>query len=456
MLSRAVVLLLPAGLMTIASQRTTDRTQLLLWLGAAFQLIVCLFAFVSRQTWRQPIGPSVVALYLIGLGWTGVASYDIQDWFLYLAEAVLLLIPLGVFAAQTLSSTGAPVMRRARLLADRLSYRPDWPADLMACRSLPEVKAFREALHLDATPALALLSHPRLPVRVAALAALEFRKEWRPGQPQLVLQVAKASQEPAIRAAAVSALANVDDRPLVESLTEFLRDPNHVVRRSAAEALLWDCERRWPWIRNAIRITLADPALTADGPLLPDGGILPPDPAADLNAWAAEKGSLGVRAALTLGVHYGQVLSDCPDDEVVHSLQRKVLDPHAAPTLRLELARLLQAHRCLEPEMLNELLGTANPAPLRLIAAEALLNAGSHPEALAALRDIARLPNREMALATAAVVQRRLGIAFGLEEGKPLPALHTRQAAEVTRRVMHWAAQQAAAASNPQPVATAL
>ena len=38
----------------------------------------------------------------------------------------------------------------------------------------------RAALGFDAAPALSLLDHPRLEVRVAALAALEFRKEWRP------------------------------------------------------------------------------------------------------------------------------------------------------------------------------------------------------------------------------------------------------------------------------------
>jgi hypothetical protein len=58
------------------------------------------------------------------------------------------------------------------------------------------------------------------------------------------------------------------------------------------------------------------------------------------------------------------------------------------------------------------------------------------------LRDIARLPNREMALASADALQRRLGVDLGLALGEPLPALHTRQAADVTRRLMRWAAHQ--------------
>src|SRR5207237_227346 len=83
---------------------------------------------------------------------------------------------------------GARTLRRARILAGKLADRKDWPADLSTCGDLPEVKAFREALHLDATPALNLLHHPRIAVRVAALAALEFRTNWRAGQTQLVLQ----------------------------------------------------------------------------------------------------------------------------------------------------------------------------------------------------------------------------------------------------------------------------
>src|SRR5262249_15991371 len=96
-------------------------------------------------------------------------------------------------------------------------------------------------------------------------------------------------------------------------------------------------------------------------------------------------------------------------------------------------------------DLLTRLLSPANPAPLRLTAADALLADSDNPDALAALRDIARLPNREIALATAEVVQRRLNVDFGLAPEGPLPPLHSRQAAEVTRRVMMWAAHQAEA-----------
>jgi hypothetical protein len=81
------------------------------------------------------------------------------------------------------------------------------------------------------------------------------------------------------------------------------------------------------------------------------------------------------------------------------------------------------------------------PAPVRLIAVESLLAQGTSHEALAALHDLARLPNREIALATADVVQRRLGIDLGLPRDQPAPPVHSRTAAEVARRVLGWAVQ---------------
>ena len=107
----------------------------------------------------------------------------------------------------------------------------------------------------------------------------------------------------------------------------------------------------------------------------------------------------------------------------------------------MELAHLLQSHRLLEKDLLHKLLDPANPAPLRLVAVEALLSEGDSTEARAALRELARLPNREIALATADVVQRRLKVELGLVAGQPLPPVHSRQATEISRRVRSWAAQ---------------
>src|SRR5947209_4328549 len=190
---RLTVLLLPSGLLLVEALRQNGRTNLMLWLGTGFQLLVCTLTLLTRGGWRQVLGPSVIVLYTIAFGWMWLGTSGAETWYSHLVQAILLVVPLVVFALHTLADSGAPVLRRARLLADRLAGRQDWPSDLALCRTLPDVKALREALHFDATPALALLSHARPQVRIAALAALEFRKEWRPGQAELVLSVAQQS-----------------------------------------------------------------------------------------------------------------------------------------------------------------------------------------------------------------------------------------------------------------------
>jgi hypothetical protein len=444
-----VLLLLPAGLIVGAALRQGDNATLLLWIGSGFQVLVCLLNFISRHNRRESIGPSVITLYVIALGWLWIGTRGSTDWYPPLAQAILLVMPLTVFALQILTDSGAPAIRRAQALASALANRRDWPSELAACRTLPEVKALREALHVNATPALALLRNKRTEVRIAALAALEFRQNWYGDQPQLVLQVAMRAEEPPVRAAAITALGNVHDREVVEALAEFLRDPSWEVRRAATEALLWDTQHRWGWIRNAVRRALGDSACQEDGPLACDGQPLTPDAVADLTAWASEKGMVGTRAALTLGAHYNRVLSEGASLEVLDQLRSQLSDPHAPPPLRIELVRLLQANGELTLGLLEHLLDPANPAPLRLTAVEALLAKGEHIGALAALHDLARLPNREIALATAALVQRRLGVDMGLSANDPLPPIHSRQAAEVTRRVLCWAANHNQTCDDP-------
>ncbi len=105
----------------------------------------------------------------------------------------------------------------------------------------------------------------------------------------------------------------------------------------------------------------------------------------------------------------------------------------------------MQNFQEIDAPLLEKLLDPANPASLRLIASENILadnaDGPNRAHALATLRDLARLPNREIALATADLIQRRLGIDLGMGLGQALPALHSRQAAEITRSVMHWASQ---------------
>jgi HEAT repeat protein len=439
---RLSLLLLPLTLLLICSVRGTSAAPHLLWLGTLFQALACGLALLSQQGGRESPGSAVIMLYVIALSWVLLAAAGTDDWLLHLTQAILLVVPLGFFALQCLRESGAPALRRARYLAYHLAHRLDWPAQLHDCRLLPEVKALREALHVDASPALSLLANPKAEVRVCALAALEFRPNWRPGQPQIVLQLAQHAIEPEVRAAAINALANVDDRPTIEALAEFLRDSSQLVRQTVAEALLWNTEQNWPWIRLAVRRALADGVCQDDGPLRHEGNVLTAEAVADLTAWTAEKGVQALRAALTLGCHYHRVLSLTSDPTLVETLQQQLAEGHTPPLLRLELARVLYAHRELDATLLRQLLDSGNPAPLRLIAVEALLEQGSSPEATSALHDLARLPNREIALGIAQVVQRRLGVDLGLPRDQPLPSLHSRLAAEVARRVLIWAAHQ--------------
>jgi len=286
-----------------------------------------------------------------------------------------------------------------------------------------------------------LVSGP-VQARVAALAALEFYRNWRPGQVEFVLKLGKRSAEPAIRAGVVAALANIDDRIILEDVAEFLNDRSHGVRSAAAEALLWNCEHRWPWIRHAVRTNLALPTHDEDGPLRCSGMMLPKEAVADLHAWATEKGPLGLRAAQTLRLHYARFLHEKPEPEVIETLKAQVTDPHLPAALRIELAQLLQDQNHWDDSLTKKLLDPGTPAPLRLMAIDTVLAKAPDGPALEALHQIARLPNREIALASAEVLQRRLGVDLGLPLGKPLPALNSRQAVEVTRRVMMWAEQQ--------------
>jgi hypothetical protein len=438
---RALILFLPAGLLLGGSLRADGPPQQMLGVGAALECVLGLGLIRRRRVWRPPTGLVVIGLYLIGLLWLTLGTVDFSAWYPHLAQALLVLVPLLLFAAQMLSGSGLTAVRQARLLGQRLAERKEWPEDLAACRSLPEVKALREAVHPEAAPALALLHHPRPQVRLVALAALEFRKSWRPGQAELILQLAKQEPVPAVRAAAVSALANLDDRRLVEALVPFLYDSDAGVRRAAAEALLWDAESRWPWLRLSVHAALLDPRAGNDGPLPFPGADLPQQAVLDLTGWASEPGSLGLRAALTLVDHYSRTLIDGATEPFLDRLRAEVADPHVAAVLRLEVARLLLDHGELPAALREQLLDTAQPAPLRLLAAETLLKAGPHPGAVQALREVARQPNREIALASAALVQRLLGVDMGLALNHPLPALQSRLAADVTRRVMLWATQ---------------
>jgi hypothetical protein len=443
-LFRLALLLLPAALVFLASLRAPQAARP--FVGPSVFILVITGALLQARA-IDPFSVPAVLLYVIALCWVLVATNGVDDPLVYSARAVLLVTLVVLFGRYCLRQSGALLNREAQRLADRIARRAYLPADHTSSRLLPEVEAFRAALALDANPALSLLSSPRNEVRLAALCALEGRPSWQPGQAGFVLSLAQQTHDPETRAAAVLALGGCTNRSIVEPLADFLADAALVVRRAAAEAVLWETDERWPWIRHPFRLALGGADGQGDGPLLAEGCPLSAETVEDLTGWSAEKGVLAARAAATLGAHFALLCDRAPDAELLGSLRRQVGDPHVPAGLRLELARLLYAHGELDDQVMRLLIDPSAPAPLRLIGVEALLQAGNSAEALGALHELGRLPNREIALTVADVAQRQLGLDFGLKVGEP-PPLHSRHAAEVARRVQRWASE-----SNAEPAA---
>jgi hypothetical protein len=444
---RCSVLFLPAAVLAIGAAVHQGPNPSLNWLGVVLFALLALVLLPQARLALPSTGVAVIVEYVLAQVWlwyTGPPMGGRPDnpdhWFPHLALAVLLIVPLLLFAAVTLERSGAPALRRARLCVRRLTRRTAWPADLSLCQTLPDVTGLRHAVADDATPALALLTDARPEMRAAALAALAYRPGWRSGEAERVQVIARRAGEPAVRAAAIRALANTRDPFVVETIASALRDSAPEVRRAAAEVLLWDGERRWGWVRFSVHAALADAELRTDGPLPLGGVTLPAQAVRDLHEWAGEGGGLGLRAAQTLVSYYSQILNARPDaGAIIDELRAKVLDSRTATPLRVELSQMLSEQRLLDPATRDGLMSGDNPVPVRLVGAEAALAAGPDAKAETALREIARRPNREIALAVAQIVQRRLGVDLGLDLHH-LPAPQSRRGAEVTRLVMDWAA----------------
>jgi hypothetical protein len=431
-----VLLLLPTAILGLLAAYTGS---LPVAVGAGVQ---GLFAFVflrAHPVWRPPIGTSVVVLYLIATLCAWVPLRDSTHWAPPLAQGLLLFLGIVLFAVHDLIRTGAEPLRQANKWSRRIVSRRHWPEQLADCRGIPEVAKLRGAIRDEPGPALVLLSDPHPEVQVAALGALEYRPHWRPGEAELVLKVGWESEEAAVRAGAAYALAGVGTAELVAGLSEFLRDPAVEVRRAAAEALMWDADSRWPFARDAVREALADPVLYNEGAMFAGIGRLPAAAVADLITWSAEHPPLAGRAILTLVEHYHADLMAAERPELGTELSAMMLASETSPALRVEIAALLREHQLLTADLLDRLTNLDQPAPIRLFAAELMLqiNPGD-PDGVDVLRGLARQPNRELSVRVAAVLQNVLGLDMGLPEGD-LPQPNSKEAADVTRRVLAWA-----------------
>lgn len=411
-----------------------------LLVGAGVQALFVFVFFRSFPIWRPPASSSVIILYLIALGWLYLPTRDSTDWAVHVGQGVLLMAAVGLVAIHDLTRTGAEPLRLANKWSRRITGRTHWPMQIIECRSLPEVHRLKEAIREDARPALALLTDPRPEVVTAALGAMEYRPRWRPGEAELVLKVARRATDPGLRVAAAYALASVESAELISGLAAFLRDPSAEVRHAAAEALLWEGDRRWGFARDAVREALADPKMASDGPLFTGTMRLPVAAIADLTTWAADHPPLARRAIVTLIEQHNRGLLDAERPELSSELAGQMFDPETPPALRVELAALLRDHRHLSPDLLDRLTNPDQPGPMRLFAAEVMLLANPNdPDGVDVMRGLARQPNRELAIQIGAILQRVLGLNVGLPLTGELPAPNSKLAADVSRKVLGWA-----------------
>lgn len=437
---RLAVLLVPAAALAALTPTLTGNLRPVGWIGVVLCVFLAVLVFPVARLRQTPANAAVAVVYLVALAWSylcvGLRPVGVLP---NLAQAILLAVPVAVVAVQFLDSSGATARRKARLVGERLLRRADWPDKLDDCRKLPEVAELREAVVTDAGPALALLADPRPAVRVTALAALEARVEWRAGQADFILPIAKNAETGVERAAAAAAIAHCDDRFLVENLAGCLCDTDPLVRRVVAESLMANAKRRWGWIRYHVHDALADPLTADDGPLPTGGAALPQQAIEDLVGWTGEKG-VAKRAAETLTEYYSHLLNSRAGPDHHASIKRLIADPKVSSLLRTDLTQLLGEHGGFSVKELLKLLDPAQPASVRLLAADLTLAdpAVASGPPLEALRELAKLSNREIALRIASVLQKRLNLDMGLPAG-PLPAKRSPEAVEVTRRVREWA-----------------
>ncbi|MCE9567247.1 MAG: HEAT repeat domain-containing protein [Planctomycetes bacterium] len=418
--------------------------------GAVVQLVFMVIFRRANPVWQPPVSGSIVVLYLVALAMAWAPIGNSNDPVPHLAQGFLFIVAVGLFAYHDLIRTGAEPLRRANKWSRRIANRRAWPTELAECRTVPEAIALRNAMHNEPTPALALLMNARQEVQVAALGALEHHPQWRSGEAEMVMRHAHKNPEPAIRAAAVYALAGVETAELITELATFLRDPAAEVRLATAEALMWNSESRWPFAREMVKEAMADPKLVNDGPMFTTAGRLPAAAIADLITWSAEHPPLARRAILTVVEHFHGDLLNAEKPELANEIATMMLSNETPPALRVELAGLLRDHHMLTPDLLDRLTNMNQPAPMRLFAAELMLRLNPNdPDGVDVLRGLARQPNRELALSIAAVLQNILGMQLGLPSGAVQP--QSKQAAEVAKRVLAWANGASAESLSPTP-----
>src|SRR5262249_11987061 len=151
-----------------------------------------------------------------------------------------------------------------------------------------------------------------------------------------------------------------------------------------------------------IRATLSSADAANDGPLPCSGGF-PPAALDDLVAWSSESGPVGKRSTQTLIRHFKKMIQEDGSPEAISRMTTLVISPKVPSPIRVELAHRLKGADAFPADIAARLLGPANPTMLRVLSAGAIVSRDRDPQAVAVLREAVKMPNREIALAAAAV-----------------------------------------------------
>ena len=298
-------------------------------LGAAVAVAVeALFLIVRYGPGAAASGAFAITSYAVAALILRFNSPDPDSPLTHAMLGITLLVPVGLFVRREVSVTGGNA-RQVKFLISQLLARREWPPTFADYRNCPLIHSLHDAISDNAAPVLPLLAHDDLRIQMAGLTALEFHRGWRKGQVEAVVQRAIYTDQPAVRAAAMLALANVVKNRHVHSILPFLKDESQDVRRAAAVAVLWDAPNRWTEIRGQIRSALAAPHAAKDGPL-PCSGSLPPAALDDLVNWAVESGPVGKRATQTLIRHCKKAIHEDGSPNAIARVANLVASPKVA------------------------------------------------------------------------------------------------------------------------------
>src|SRR5262245_15644765 len=140
-----VVLLLLGG---FAAQSPEEQFVYFMGAGALTVLAGAIVAY--HRSLQPPLAQIVFITSLAGLLWLiailpeGSTGFSLA--YRQILEGGFALLMAGVLSYHWLVRSGAWLFRRARLLSRKVATKTDWPSDLFACKELPIVRQFREAL----------------------------------------------------------------------------------------------------------------------------------------------------------------------------------------------------------------------------------------------------------------------------------------------------------------------